>query len=351
MRRVQIVVGATTVGVALLGASAAGGWIWRNASYYERGMAAITRAGFVEKQATIDGSSMTYAEGPANGPALLLIHGQAVDWRNYYRVLPALARRYHVFAIDCYGHGSSARVPEKYSAVALGSDLRIFLTDVVGEPAIVSGHSSGGHLAAWLAAHAPGSVRAVLLEDPPFFTTTLPRARTTWNWVDLATTAHTYLASGESDWVAYEVEHARIWQFFGDSAEQFKRQARRYHAAHPGQGIRWWSMPPSMNEIFRASAGYDPRFGEAFWTDSWDDGWDHADTLGRIAVPSTLVHTKVTYDDTGILLAAMGYEEAQRAREALTDERFVKVETGHGFHDEAPRQFIALVDDLAQRAS
>ena len=33
---------------------------------------------------------------------------------NYSPVLPALAKRYHVFAVDCLGHGESARDPSLY---------------------------------------------------------------------------------------------------------------------------------------------------------------------------------------------------------------------------------------------
>ncbi|MBK8420653.1 alpha/beta hydrolase [Candidatus Villigracilis saccharophilus] len=134
----------------------------------------------------INGSSLNYAEGPNNGPVLLLIHGQAVDWKNYAKVLPKLSQQYHVFAIDCYGHGNSTRIPEKYSTVAMGTDISIFIETVIGEPVVVSGHSSGGLLAAWLAANKPDLVQGVVLEDPPFFTSVLPRAEKSWNYVDLA---------------------------------------------------------------------------------------------------------------------------------------------------------------------
>jgi hypothetical protein len=53
-----------------------------------------------------------------------------------------------------------------------------------------------------LAANHPDLVRGVVLEDPPFFTTMLPRVEKTWNYVDLATGAHTFLASDEEDFVA-----------------------------------------------------------------------------------------------------------------------------------------------------
>ena len=35
-------------------------------------------AGFFEKQATVDGATVNYAEGPDNGPALLLVHGHDI---------------------------------------------------------------------------------------------------------------------------------------------------------------------------------------------------------------------------------------------------------------------------------
>ena len=48
-------------------------------------------AGFVEKQATVNGATINYGEGPDNGPALLLVHGQGVEWEDYAAVLPELA--------------------------------------------------------------------------------------------------------------------------------------------------------------------------------------------------------------------------------------------------------------------
>lgn len=66
---------------------------------------------------------------------------------------------------------------------------------MISQPVVVSGHSSGGQLAAWLAGHRPDLISAVVLEDPPLFTTLLPRAKQTWNWVDLATTCHDFLES------------------------------------------------------------------------------------------------------------------------------------------------------------
>lgn len=105
--------------------------------------------------------------------------------------------------------------------MAHGEKLAGFVREVIGEPAYVSGHSSGGVLASWLAGHAQPQVRGTLLEDPPLFTTTLPRAATTWNYVDLATTCHGYLASGSTDWAAYQWQHQRMWRFFKGGEKPF----------------------------------------------------------------------------------------------------------------------------------
>src|SRR5699024_10720990 len=61
----------------------------------------------------IDGAKLHYAQGPNNGPALLLIHGQMKDWTTYMRVLPELAKHFQVYAVDCYGHGHSDRADLK----------------------------------------------------------------------------------------------------------------------------------------------------------------------------------------------------------------------------------------------
>lgn len=349
LRRWALRIGIGALSLAVVVAAAGGAWLWWTGIALDRDVARARAAGFVERDATVDGARIHYAEGPSNGkPALLLIHGQGMDWRGYAAVLPELARDFHVFAVDAFGHGRSAHDPALYSVVTHGQKLAAFIDQVIGEPAFVSGHSSGGVLAAWVAGYAPDRVRGTLLEDPPLFATAFPRATTTWNYVDLATTCHGFLTSGESDWVAYAWRHQRLWRFFGDSAASFIDEGLTYHREHPGQAIKlWWA--PQFNRGNELMLAYDPRFGDAFWTGSWNDGFDEAATLKAIRPPVTLVHTKVQYDDEGILMAAMGEEEASRARGLLVGVQFVKVETGHEFHQEDPAHFVALLREVAKR--
>lgn len=325
------------------------GYVIRNVKYASWDAKRVERASFKEKQVTIGSSRLNYAEGPVNGRPLLLIHGQMTDWRSWSRVLPALSTRFHVFAVDCYGHGRSEHAVEKYSANSLVADLALFLRDVVRTPAIVAGHSSGGLVAAGLAAHAPRLVTGAVLEDPPFFSSVLPRAKKTFNYVDLSTTAHGFLTSGEEDFVAYYVRNAAIWELFGGATEWVRSRALRYRETHPNEPLRLAFMPPSLNEAFRAMPSYDPNFGVAFHDNHFHEGFEHAEVLRRISQPTALIHANWRYDDEGILLAAMDADDAARARSLLVDVRFYRVDAGHGFHFERPVQFNGIVIELEAR--
>ncbi|HEY6737833.1 MAG TPA: alpha/beta hydrolase [Actinopolymorphaceae bacterium] len=344
-RRVLWISAGLVVAVAL-----AGTWyVVRNLNYDRWDRAKVDEAGFVERQVEINGTRLNYAEGPDNGPALLLVHGQVTDWGAYNRVLPELSQDFHVFAVDCHGHGKSERAPEKYNAKAMAADFRQFLRQVVKEPAVVSGHSSGGLVAAVMAAEAPDQVRGVILEDPPFFSSVHPRAEKTFNQVALATTAHEFLRSGEKDFTSYHIRHDAIWDLFQGLKNRVQQDALSYRRDHPGEPTKIFYMPPELNEMFRAMDSYDPRFGEAFYDNSFHDGFDHAETLARIEVPAVLIHTNWRYDENGVLQAAMDGKDAERARSLLRDVEFHKVDTGHSFQFEDPGHYIRIARDFAAR--
>lgn len=336
-------------GILILLGLIAGWFVLRNLYYDVWDSWKVRRAGFVERQVEINESTVNYAEGPNNGPPLVLIHGQGTSWRSYQRVLPALARDFHVFAVDVYGHGGSDNVPEKYTANALAEDVRLFIEQVIGQPVVVSGHSSGGLIAAVLAAKAPAWVRGVVLEDPPFFSSVLPRAQKTWNYVDLTTVAHNFLASGEEDFQLYYIQHTPFWDFFLEAKEWMQNQAIRYRKAHPDRPLRLYFMPPVFNELFTSMDQYDPRFAEAFYDNSFHKDFDHAETLQSIRVPSVLIHANWSYDENGILMAAMDGDDAERARSLLQDVEFYKVDSGHGFHFEKPKEFVRIIRDFQER--
>lgn len=327
-------------------AVAAGAWFWRNMNYDRGDRRALANSGFVEKQATLpDGTVLNYGEGPAGGPPLLLIHGQQSSWESYVKVLPELAKHFQIFAVDKHGHGESSKNPAKYSAVAMGADLVTFIDQVIGEPVFLSGHSSGALLSVWLAANAPERVRSVVLEDPPLFSTEPERKEQTFAWRDSFRNIHEFLNQDEeSDYTRYYLEHTELQKFFGNGWQGIRNYANGYLDRNPGKGLRVFFLPPSLNKAFDLLDGsYDLRFGDTFYDGSWFTGFDQAETLGRISVPTVVIHANWSYSDEGVLLAAMDGDDAERAVGLLKNGSLVNVKSGHDVHNERPAEFVRIL--------
>jgi len=112
-------------------------------------------------------TAINYAEGPPSGSPLVLLHGGGDRWQSFLPILPALAMRWHVFALDLRGHGKSGRVPHQYRPEDYARDVTAFLEQQLNEPPALFGHSLGGWVALLTAARLGGRVRALILGDPP----------------------------------------------------------------------------------------------------------------------------------------------------------------------------------------
>ena len=358
--RMLIIVG---VVLGLLGGGLAY-YAHRNVTYDRTIETVVRRAGFVERQVVLpNGSVIHYGEGPSNGSPLMLIHGQKTTWRDYSVVLGELSQRYHVFAVDCYGHGGSSRDPADYTAIKNAVDFVWFIQRVVKSPVLISGHSSGGLLATIVAARAPQFVTGLLIEDAPFFATEPGRAEKTFAWLEFRDMHH-FLRSGERNFTRYSLEHTYLAQVLGQKKfDTFvKRPALDYMRRHPGKIPRLWYYPPEVhvNEFFDLTANlqdgtgsYDLRFGETFYDFSWFADFDQVETLKAVRCPSILLHaahpsnTRGYYDDRGVLLGAMDDRDASRVHSLLSRGTLVdNVKSGHNIHAERPEVFIKAVDDL-----
>ena len=51
----------------------------------------------------------------------------------------------------------------------MAEDFIEFIEVIIGQKTVVSGHSSGGLIAAWMAAYAPEHILGLVIEDSPFF--------------------------------------------------------------------------------------------------------------------------------------------------------------------------------------
>lgn len=122
---------------------------------------------FSEKKFTANAVLINYAEGPASGPPLVMLHGIPGRWQEFLPILPHLMLQWHIFALDFRGQGNSGRVAGQYHSSFYSKDVVSFLQHQVTEPAIIFGNSAGGLIALDVAAKDPGQVKALILGDSP----------------------------------------------------------------------------------------------------------------------------------------------------------------------------------------
>jgi esterase len=120
--------------------------------------------------------SFHYREaGESVAPPVILLHGLRRSANDWDEVTLMLAERYHVFALDQRGHGTSART-EYYSFEAMRDDLKTFVDTLSIDTFTLIGHSMGGTVAFLFTEMWPGRVARLIIEDtpPPFVSTVEP---------------------------------------------------------------------------------------------------------------------------------------------------------------------------------
>jgi pimeloyl-ACP methyl ester carboxylesterase len=123
----------------------------------------MAAAGVEPRYETVDGLRLRYVR-KGNGPPVLLLHGIASSLYTWKDVLPALAARHDVIAVDLPGFGDSA-VPSHASGDLIVRSV-VGLMDRLGiARASIVGNSLGGAIAIAIAARLPDRVDGVVLID------------------------------------------------------------------------------------------------------------------------------------------------------------------------------------------
>lgn len=132
---------------------------------------------FTSRLVEVNGLRLHAVTG-GDGPALLLIGGWPQTWYAWREVMPALARRHTVVAVDSRGAGLSDKPDDGYDAGTLSADLVALMAALGHDRFDVVGHDIGTWTGYALAADHPERVgRLAILEavipgltpSPPFF--------------------------------------------------------------------------------------------------------------------------------------------------------------------------------------
>jgi pimeloyl-ACP methyl ester carboxylesterase len=310
--------------------------------------------GFSEKQFNTDGVTLNYVEGPDNGAPFLLIPGQMESWQGYKLVMPELAEHYHVYSVDLRGHGKSTRTPGQYSYNFCGQDLKVFLEQVVKEPTIVSGLSSGAVLAVWLGAYAPDSVRAVISEDPPMFSSIWPRISKERYMTYIFQTAIDALGEPKGrDLLAYfshmgipkagQEELMLIPMPVAKALVGWIAISRKLKPRHP------YDMPcvPYEQRVgVKFMMEYDVDFSVATIDGRLSAGFDPEEALKKVTCPVPLMQANWSRDESWGLLGAMDANDVERMRALVPDARYAKVDSGHAIHIGEPDGYLDQVQSF-----
>lgn len=322
--------------------------------YFTKHVREAEALGFRERQIVVrDDTALNVAEKPGNGIPLLLIPGQGSIWQEYGKALPLLASKYHVLAVDVHGHGGSSWNPDEYTADQIAEDLVVLVDRVFGEPAVVAGHSSGGLIAARMAARFPEHVRAVLFEDSPFFSTEPERVAHTYVGIDNYASVTSFLAQdAERDWVSWYMPRSYWKRLFGPMWPVFARAVTRQRRADSRRlpVIRWVSV--SINRIWESiSHPHDLRFSAAFIDNSWFRNFDQEQTLAAIQCPTAFLKATTRHDRQGHLLAALDDDDLARVERLLPDNRTTRVRSSHDIHFARTKTYVRVLEELGARAA
>ncbi|MEL3945318.1 alpha/beta fold hydrolase [Streptomyces sp. LNU-CPARS28] len=105
------------------------------------------------------------AAGPAEGPALVLVHGWACDRGDFDAVTRHLPDDHRVLAVDLAEHGASRSTREVWTIREFARDVAAVLEAESVTEAVVAGHSLGAAVAVEVGRLLPGTVSHVVALD------------------------------------------------------------------------------------------------------------------------------------------------------------------------------------------
>jgi pimeloyl-ACP methyl ester carboxylesterase len=121
---------------------------------------------FTSETATVNGITLHYVLG-GKGPAVILIHGFPQDWFEYRGIMPRLAKRFTVIAVDLRGIGGSTATAGGYDAANMAEDVYQLISTLKLERVFIVGHDIGGHVAYAFVRRYPRVTRGAMILDTP----------------------------------------------------------------------------------------------------------------------------------------------------------------------------------------
>jgi pimeloyl-ACP methyl ester carboxylesterase len=272
-----------------------------------------------ERQATVGGQRFRYLEAGSGDTLIVLVHGWPQDADEWRKVMPRLAARDRVVAVDLPGIGGSTSPSRDFSKAAMARDLHAFVQSLHARRVVLVGHDVGGMVTYAYARQFADDIEGAVILDVP-----LP-GLAPWDKVEVMPQAWHFGFNVQQPLAEQLVEgrQARYFRYFLD------RNAANSKAISDADVAGYAAAYGSAAQL---SAGFG--FYRAFGRDkAFNDG-----QRGAFETPLLVVGADHSLG-AGVMALAQALREhgASNVRTASIDN------AGHWVAEEQPEQVIRLV--------
>jgi 3-oxoadipate enol-lactonase len=245
-------------------------------------------------------------EGRDGAPVLLMMHSIGCDLTLWDPQIAALAEDFRIIRFDARGHGGSDVPKGDYTLGQLARDALAVLDSARAESAYLCGLSLGGVTAQWLALHAPGRIKGIIIAN-----------------------------------TAARIGTAEAWQARGDMAVSQGMQAIATTAITRFFSEAFLAASPGIVNLFRQRLLTTAPEGYAGCCAVLRDT-DFTHELSGISRPTVVVGSTL---DVPTPLS-----QAQELAQAIPGARLVALEAGHLSNVEQPEAFTAAIRQILEIA-
>jgi pimeloyl-ACP methyl ester carboxylesterase len=183
---------------------------------------------------------------------VILVHGLSGSMRWWSRNVQALAQDHRVYLVDLPGFGTMSRVRTRFALVNVAQWLLAWMEAVDIRQAHFMGHSMGGYICIWIAAHHPEVVSRLVLISPAV----LSRIHTVWGYALPLLTAIRYIKRGFFFILAYDALRAGPLTLLRAAHDLLSVNAEEDISRVTAPTLLIWGendtmVPPSVGQILR----------------------------------------------------------------------------------------------------
>lgn len=131
----------------------------------KRGLVSTNILSITTHTITVEGQPVRY-KVVGEGEPVILVHGLSASSLWWKRNIPALASVYRLYLVDLPGFGSMASPFQRFKLKYASTWLLRWMRAVGIAKAHLIGHSMGGYICLWIAAHHPEVVSRLVLVSP-----------------------------------------------------------------------------------------------------------------------------------------------------------------------------------------